>query len=396
MRKYLDIAARAGRLPGHLPIYNTEFGLPVEPAGPVRQHAPSRQAQLINEKEEYNYRYARLKSYSQYLLYDDPARPGRAQALRGFQTGLRFRNGKPKPALGAYKLPIVVHKRGAAVCCVWGRVRPGTGSRYVQLQRNGKQDGNADQDQLAGLLQRQAHRKGELSLPCVRRLWLQREAARHEPHGEPYFSALALSLGLPLAGCGGGGGSGNAERSPEPGQWSMFEDHSALVRTTPVRRERTLRELQALGADTLRIEAKWNEIAPAPLARRRPSFDAADPAAYPGFGPYDDLFRRADSKGFRVLLTLAPEAPRWATAGGQGNSPERANLRPARGRVREVRRGRRKTLFGQLPGPAESRVVLDLERAESPVVPEAARRGARDLPPTRRRRRACDPPGRRG
>jgi hypothetical protein len=108
----------------------------------------------------------------------------------------------------------------------------------------------------------------------------------------------------------------------------VFEDHSALVRTTPAGRERTLRELQALGADTLRIEAKWNELAPAPLARRRPSFDATDPGAYPGFGPYDDLVRRASSKGFRILLTLAPEAPRWATAGGQGKSPERANLRP--------------------------------------------------------------------
>jgi Cellulase (glycosyl hydrolase family 5) len=144
-------------------------------------------------------------------------------------------------------------------------------------------------------------------------------AARHAL----FLSALAL--GLALAACGGGG---NGNPSSETGQWSVFEDHSALVRATPVRRERTLRELQALGADTLRIEAKWNELAPAPLGRRRPSFDAADPGAYPGFGPYDDLVRRAASKGFRILLTLAPEAPRWATAGGQGKSPERANLRP--------------------------------------------------------------------
>jgi hypothetical protein len=108
----------------------------------------------------------------------------------------------------------------------------------------------------------------------------------------------------------------------------VFEDHTALVRSGPERREQVLRELRELGADTLRIEVKWNEIAPAPLASKRPSFDAADPAAYPGFGPYDDLVRKASRKGFRILVDLAPEAPRWATAAARGKSPENANLRP--------------------------------------------------------------------
>jgi Cellulase (glycosyl hydrolase family 5) len=141
LASFLDAAARAGRLPGHLPIYDTEFGLQSNPPDPSVSTTPSRQAQLINEKEEYSYKFGRLKSYSQYLLFDDPARKGpRSQRYAGFQTGLRFANGKPKPALGAYRLPIVVHKRGRGVL-VWGRVRPGTGSRYVQLQRNGKNDG---------------------------------------------------------------------------------------------------------------------------------------------------------------------------------------------------------------------------------------------------------------
>ena len=58
-----------------------------------------RQAALINEKEEYSYRYGRLKSYSQYLLYRRPAAQGPASVKwSGFQTGLRFPNGKKKPA----------------------------------------------------------------------------------------------------------------------------------------------------------------------------------------------------------------------------------------------------------------------------------------------------------
>jgi hypothetical protein len=131
----LDKAARAGRLKSGLPIYNTEFGFQTNPPDPFISTSPTRQAQLLNEKEEYSYRYARLKSYSQYLLYDDAARSG-SSALRwaGFQTGLRNAGGSVKPAYEAYRLPIVVKRRGSGVL-IWGRVRPGTGTRFAQLQR---------------------------------------------------------------------------------------------------------------------------------------------------------------------------------------------------------------------------------------------------------------------
>ena len=80
---------------------------------------------------------------------------------------------------------------------------------------------------------------------------------------------------------------------------SMFEDHNALVRTSPERRQAMLEELRnRMGADTLRIEVKWNQVAPDPSARTKPRFEASDPGAYqgspnayPGFGPFDDLVR---------------------------------------------------------------------------------------------------------
>jgi hypothetical protein len=131
----LDRAARAGRITRRLPIYSTEFGYQTNPPDPFVSTTPPRQAELLNKLEEYSYRYPRLKSYSQYLLYDDVARSG-SSALRwaGFQTGLRFSSGKTKPSFDAYKLALVVHKRGRGVS-IWGHVRPGTGTRYVQLQR---------------------------------------------------------------------------------------------------------------------------------------------------------------------------------------------------------------------------------------------------------------------
>jgi hypothetical protein len=135
--RYLDRAARAGRMPLDLPIYNTEFGLQSNPPDPTVSTTLARQAALINEKEELSYRYPRLRSYSQYLMYDDPPRPDGVDVRAvwsGFQTGLRFTDGRRKPSWAAFKLPIVVHTRGSGRVLVWGRVRPGEGKRTVRVE----------------------------------------------------------------------------------------------------------------------------------------------------------------------------------------------------------------------------------------------------------------------
>jgi hypothetical protein len=139
---YLDLAAKAGRLPEDLPIYNTEFGIQSNPPDPTVHTTLAEQAQFLNEKEEFSYRYPRLKSYAQYLLYDDSVRPGPPKvAWSGFQTGLRFVDGTKKPSWDAYRLPIVVHAEGAGVR-IWGRVRPGRGERRVELRRAGSSGGS--------------------------------------------------------------------------------------------------------------------------------------------------------------------------------------------------------------------------------------------------------------
>jgi hypothetical protein len=133
--RYLDRAARAGRLSARLPIYNTEFGLQSNPPDPTVSTSLARQAALVNEKEEVSYRYGRLRSYSQYLMYDDPPREGTDERAiwSGFQTGLRFTDGRRKPAWAAFRLPLVVHSAGRRARA-WGRVRPGEGVRVVQLE----------------------------------------------------------------------------------------------------------------------------------------------------------------------------------------------------------------------------------------------------------------------
>jgi hypothetical protein len=132
------------------------------------------------------------------------------------------------------------------------------------------------------------------------------------------FAAAAVALGA----CGGD------DSDPENAQWSVFEDHDALIRESVPRRESVLEELRRLGVDTLRVGVKWNETAPRPLARERPSFDATDPADYPGFEPYDDLVRRATAKGLRIVMYLAPDTPRWATADRRPVTGFTVNRRP--------------------------------------------------------------------
>ena len=127
----------------------------------------------------------------------------------------------------------------------------------------------------------------------------------------------------------------------------MFEDHDALVREGEAKREQMLDELRDLGVDTLRVGIKWNEVAPRPLSRTRPRFDATNPDDYPGFGNYDDLLRRAADKGFRVVAYLAPDAPRWATAGRARVSAATVNTAARPPGVRRLRGGGRAPLLRQ-------------------------------------------------
>jgi hypothetical protein len=158
---YLDAAARQGRIRGHLGIYDTEFGYQSNPPERNVGTTLAKQAQLINEKEEVHYRLGRLKSYSQYLMYDD-------KKMASFQTGIRFRNGKAKPAYTAYRLPIVVHGRGRGVY-IWGRVRPGTGARFVQLQIGGRKYGPRIRTNSGGYFGVKRSRRGSYSFKAYKR-----------------------------------------------------------------------------------------------------------------------------------------------------------------------------------------------------------------------------------
>jgi len=126
LSRALDLAARAHAIPGNLPIYLTEFGVQSEPnrelGVPVAQ-----QAEFDAIAEHIAYSNPRVAAFSQYLLKDDPlgAPPGASArgGYVGFQSGLEYVNGKPKPLYFGFPVPLVVSKRGRGFS-LWGLVRP--------------------------------------------------------------------------------------------------------------------------------------------------------------------------------------------------------------------------------------------------------------------------------
>jgi hypothetical protein len=141
LSRALDLAASAHAIPAHLPIYLTEFGVQSKPnrflGVPVSQ-----QAEYDAIAEHIAWSNPRVAAFSQYLLKDDPlgGAPGASVngGTIGFQTGLEYLNGTPKPLYSGFPVPLVVSKRGGGFS-LWGLVRPATGATKVTVlvQRKG-------------------------------------------------------------------------------------------------------------------------------------------------------------------------------------------------------------------------------------------------------------------
>src|SRR4051795_1474258 len=120
-------------------------------------------------------------------------------------------------------------------------------------------------------------------------------------------------------------GSAQGSQSQE----SLFEDEVSLLYSGAERRDQTLDELRDLGVDVIRANVMWNRYAPSPRSKIKPSFDAADPNAYP-LGEVDALVAGAAARGMTVLLTPTGPGPAWASScGGSANARRICNPKPA-------------------------------------------------------------------
>ncbi len=84
----------------------------------------------------------------------------------------------------------------------------------------------------------------------------------------------------------------------------------------------SLAVFRKLGARVVRINLTWSSVAPNPRSRKRPSFNATDPGAYPagGWAPFDNIDIAAKNAGIQVDFIISGGSPLWAqTSGGQPN-----------------------------------------------------------------------------
>jgi hypothetical protein len=135
LHRVLDQAARARRIPRGLPVFYTEFGFQTNPPDRIFGVRVGLQPSYINQSDWMAYRDRRVRSVAQYKLIDEAA-------LSSFQSGLRFINGRAKPAYDAYRLPVWVSGRGSSLR-VYGQVRPAPDStpQVVQIQNRPRRGG---------------------------------------------------------------------------------------------------------------------------------------------------------------------------------------------------------------------------------------------------------------
>ena len=127
-----------------LDVHFTEFGYQTDPPDPFAGVTLKRQDRWLQDAAFLTWRTKRIKQFTQFRLTDGAI--NKAQGLAGFkefQSGLLFRDFRPKPAFRSFQDPFAASttrpRRGSRVL-FWGQVRPG-GRHTVSLEfRRGNDD----------------------------------------------------------------------------------------------------------------------------------------------------------------------------------------------------------------------------------------------------------------
>jgi hypothetical protein len=130
LEQALDRVFHAYRVGRRIPLYLTEYGYQTDPPDPYQKVSPAQQAAYLNQADYIAWRDARVRMVAQFLLYDSPPDTRYSPSQWGywatFQTGLLFAGGRPKPAFGAYAMPIwlpTTNVSRSGRLFVWGQLR---------------------------------------------------------------------------------------------------------------------------------------------------------------------------------------------------------------------------------------------------------------------------------
>jgi hypothetical protein len=134
----LDAIQRAGGLRNtlgrtrHFDLYLTEYGYQTSPPDRFTGVRPELHAKWLQQGGYLAWRDPRVRNLTQYVWRDE--RLGRNGA--GWQSGLRFADDRPKPALRGFPQPFWADQTiGRTLARLWGQVRPG-GALVVSVQRS--------------------------------------------------------------------------------------------------------------------------------------------------------------------------------------------------------------------------------------------------------------------
>lgn len=113
-----------------------------------------------------------------------------------------------------------------------------------------------------------------------------------------------------------------APAAASTGQPTIMQDDGQLLNRGADVRNAALDEMKALGADVVKLQLPWANIAPGG-ARRPDGFRGWELSSYAeaAWAPYDHAISAAQQRGLRVLLAVSLPAPGWATrqrGDGQG------------------------------------------------------------------------------
>jgi hypothetical protein len=123
---------------------------------------------------------------------------------------------------------------------------------------------------------------------------------------------IRLSLAVSALAAIAAAAPGAQRAAASHGEAVFFEPGTVLLNAKT--RAKALSQMQHLGVRAIRVELSWRDVAPSPSSRRRPSFEATNPASDYRWGPYDAALEAAHKLGWQVLLTVTAPVPRWATS----------------------------------------------------------------------------------
>ena len=179
LKRVLGQGARAGRIPGGLPIWYTEYGFQTRVRGDFFGVSDEEQARYINQSDWIASRDARIMSVAQYKLVDDALK-------QNFQTGLRLLNGTAKPSYDAYRLPIWVTRRGSGKVRVYGQVRPAADNAAGAVEIQSGTGGSFQTVRTVAVTSRRGHFL--VTIPAAAGSWRLKWTP---PGGAPLYSRVA-------------------------------------------------------------------------------------------------------------------------------------------------------------------------------------------------------------